>query len=145
MLKSLYTIIILALAVLPCAAQEAVVDSMAVDSAFSASNTEFPAKKAVVAASPKKRSYWDHGFGKFLVKIDRFLEEGQLSGIDTTYQTIPKLNRQVYLGAYGYWQNYSNLIPFYFPESINKRIPGLRDGAYYKINAHTQQAAMELG
>ena len=145
MLKSLYAIIILALAVLPCAAQEAVADSMAVDSAFSASNAEFPVKKAVVAASSKKRSYWDHGFGKFLVKIDRFLEEGQLSGIDTTYQTIPKLNRQVYLGAYGYWQNYSNLIPFYFPESINKRIPGLRDGAYYKINAHTQQAEMELG
>ncbi|MCI6225522.1 MAG: hypothetical protein MR656_10445, partial [Bacteroidales bacterium] len=67
MLKSLYTIIILALAVLPCAAQEAVVDSKAVDSAFSASNTEFPAKKAVVTASPKKRSYWGHGFGKFLV------------------------------------------------------------------------------
>lgn len=47
MLKSLYAIIILALAVLPCAAQEAMVDSMAVDSAFSASNAEFPVKKAV--------------------------------------------------------------------------------------------------
>ncbi len=135
MSRLFYALIIVAVTALPCVA-------LPPDSA-----TVTPALADNLLPTPpaQKRSYWDHGFGKFLVKIDRFLEEGQLSGIDTAYQTIPRLNRQVYLGAYGYWQNYSNHIPFYFPKSFDEQIPGLNSGSYYKINAHTHQLEMELG
>lgn len=139
MLKSLLAALsLLTLTTLCASAQHEAADSAAVPKAI-------PVAKTAYTPSAAKRSYWDHGFGKFLAKIDRILEDGQLSGIDTAYQAIPKFNRQVYLGAYGYWQNYSNRIPFYFPERINRQIPGLRDGAYYKINAHTHQLEMELG
>lgn len=139
MLKSLVAaLLILTFTTLCASAQHAEADSVAAPKAISVAD-------ALYSPSAAKRSYWDHGFGKFLAKIDRMLEEGQLSGIDTAYQTIPKRNRQVYLGAYGYWQNYSNHIPFFFPERVNEQIPGLRDGAYYKINAHTHQIEMELG
>lgn len=138
----LLSFITIVLATFTCGAQEVLGDSAVVPVITAG---ELPPLSAEQKETSQPRSYWDHGFGKFLKKIDRTLEEGQFSGIDTMYQTVPKLNRQVYLGVYGYWQNYSNRIPFYFPEALNTLIPGLREGAYYKINAHTHQAEMELG
>ncbi|MDO4511037.1 MAG: DUF4421 family protein [Bacteroidales bacterium] len=138
------TLLLLAFAALNGAAQEVVRDSVST-AADSLALAPVRVMDKITAAPEPKRSYWDHGLGKLLKKVDTMLEEGQLSGIDTAYQTIPKYNRQVYLGAYGYWQNYSNFIPFHFPEVVNQQIPALRDQTYYKINAHTHQMEMELG
>lgn len=84
----------------------------------------------------KKKGFWDKGFGKFLKKIDQWMEDGQTAGIDTVYQTIPELNRQVYLGAYTYMQRFSMNMPY--------QIGNLGTG-YYKPQIHCTQGDLEVG
>ena len=79
-----------------------------------------------------------------LTRFDSWLERSQRSGIDTLYQDIPQLNRQLYVGAYGYWQNYRLHMPFFLP-SFFEQLPGVSKAPAYNINAHTLQAEMELG
>ena len=51
-------------------------------------------------------------FMRFLGWLDAWLEKGQRQGIDTNYIEVPKLNRQVYIGQYTYYQNYDMTMPF---------------------------------
>ncbi|MCR5181276.1 MAG: DUF4421 domain-containing protein [Bacteroidaceae bacterium] len=76
--------------------------------------------------------------------FNRWLEEGQRSGIDTNYVQVPTLNRQVYLGTYAYWQNYKMHMPLYV-EDASTIVQGITDPDKYKINAHTWQAEVDLG
>lgn len=76
-------------------------------------------------------------------KFDRWLEKGMRSGIDTTYQDVPELMRQVYVGCYSYWQNYQMKMPL-FGENVETIIPGISDGDRYTINAYTVQMEAEL-
>lgn len=84
------------------------------------------------------------GFLGALRRFDRWLEESQRAGIDTTYQDVPKLNRQVYLGTYNYWQNYQMTMPFEV-ENLASIIPGIRDNDRYMINAYAVQSEVDLG
>lgn len=89
--------------------------------------------------------FWNKGFGRMLKKVDAWLEKGQRSGIDTTYQDIPKLNRQVYLGGYGYWQNYNMRLPLYMSPTIQAGAPGVPPWSNYRISAYDTQAELEVG
>lgn len=84
----------------------------------------------------KKKGFWDKGVGKLLKRIDQWMEDGQTAGIDTMYQTIPKLNRQVYLGAYAYMQRYSMNLPYHIDNIGN---------GYYKPKIHCTQGDLEVG
>jgi len=84
------------------------------------------------------------GFGRALRRFDQWLEKSQRAGIDTTYQDVPKLNRQVYIGTYNYWQNYKMTMPFDV-DNLASIIPGIRDNDRYTINAHAVQAEVDLG
>lgn len=74
--------------------------------------------------------------------FDSWLERGQREGIDTNYVQVPRLNRQVYLGGYAYWQSFRMRMPFEL-EDPSQIVPGLKD--QYRINAHTWQAELDLG
>lgn len=93
----------------------------------------------------EKRSFWQHGLGKALVGFDKWLEKSQRKGIDTTYQDVPQLNRQVYLGSYSYWQNYQMNHPVYVSQTIRQACPGLEPWGNYRVNAYTLQSELELG
>lgn len=99
----------------------------------------------VVLPSTLSAQFWQKPFGRTLKKIDAWLEKGQRSGIDTTYQDIPKLNRQMYLGGYAYWQNYNMRLPLYMSSVIRNQIPEQPEWSNYRINAYTTQAELELG
>lgn len=86
----------------------------------------------------------ENGFIRFLRGFDRWLEAGQRSGIDTLYQDVPKLNRQIYIGGYGYWQNYQMTMPFTV-ENLSSIVPGIRDDDRYEINAYSNQAELDIG
>lgn len=92
-----------------------------------------------------KGEFWSHGLGKAMMQFDQWLEKGQRAGIDTTYQDIPQLNHQVYLGSYVYWQNYQMHHPVYISDGLRAIYPNLQTWSSYNIHAHTIQAEMELG
>lgn len=95
--------------------------------------------------TPQKKNFWDRGFGRFLKKIDKWMEDGMTAGIDTIYQCAPDLKSYCYLGGYTYWNNYQMHLPFNFPNDTKETIPALTDGSYYDINAHTTQIDLEVG
>ena len=84
------------------------------------------------------------GFSRALRRFDQWLERSQRAGIDTTYQDVPTLNRQVYLGTYNYWQNYQMTMPFEV-DNLASIIPGIRDNDRYMINAYVVQSEIDLG
>ena len=84
------------------------------------------------------------GFVKVLRRFDKWLEKSQRAGIDTAYQDIPKLNRQVYVGSYTYWQNYQMTMPFDV-DNLTSIIPGIRNNDRYQINAYAVQSEVDLG
>lgn len=83
-------------------------------------------------------------FMRFLGWLDAWLEKGQRQGIDTNYIEVPKLNRQVYIGQYTYYQNYDMTMPFSI-EDAQAIIPGIRNNDHYTIDAYTWQHEIELG
>lgn len=89
--------------------------------------------------------FWNRGLGKLLLRVDQWMEDGQRSGIDTLYQDVPKLNHQVYLGGYAYWQNYQMHLPIYMSSALREAFPKLPNWTHYDINAHTTQTELELG
>jgi len=89
--------------------------------------------------------FWTHGLGKAMKSFDQWLEKGQRSGIDTTYQDIPQLNHQVYLGTYVYWQNYQMHHPVYISDGLRDLYPDMQTWSSFNIHAHTLQAEMEVG
>ena len=76
-------------------------------------------------------------------QFDRWLEKGMRSGIDTSYQDVPKLMNQVYVGSYVYRQNYRMNMPL-FGENVNTIVPGIQDDDHYMINAHSLQAEADV-
>ena len=97
----------------------------------------------------EKRSFWDHGLGKFLKSADETLDRMQEEGVDTNYIRKPKLSRMVYLGAYGYFQQHD----ITFPVLVNNADiplteympPNFNDKKYMKADMHTYQTEIELG
>lgn len=87
----------------------------------------------------------DNKAGRFLKRVDDILEHMQRSGIDTTYQEVPKLNRQVYIGAYGYWQDYRMHFPFRLPSDLMDQVPELNPNMFYETKAHSFYAELDLG
>ena len=81
------------------------------------------------------------GFKRAWQKFDAWLEKGLHEGIDTAYIQVPRLNRQVYLGGYAYWQSYRMDMPV----NINQVVPGYDYSGIYHQNAHTWQAEVDLG
>lgn len=84
------------------------------------------------------------GLLRLLRWFDQWLEDGQRAGIDSAYVEVPELNHQVYIGNYGYWQNYQMSMPFYV-ENAAEIVPGLHDNDRYRINAYTFQDEVDLG
>ena len=96
----------------------------------------------------EKKSFWDHGLGKFLKSADDMLNRMQEEGVDTNYIRKPKLSRMVYLGYYGYFQQHD----ITFPVLVNNADipltqympPNFNDKKYMKADMHTYQSEIEL-
>lgn len=84
------------------------------------------------------------GFARAWKRFNNWLEQGQLSGIDTNYVQVPRLNRQVYFGGYAYWQNYQMNMPFNV-EDASMIVRGINDKDHYHLDAHTWQAEIDFG
>lgn len=87
-------------------------------------------------------SFWGKGIGKLLKKADDYLEYSQMQGVDSNYIGRPDLNRQLYVGTYGYWQHYD--LHFPYDDSMDG-VRTVKEGSYYDVNMHAIQAEMELG
>ena len=102
------------------------------------------------ASAQEKRSFWDHGIGKFLKSADDMLDRWQEEGVDTNYIRKPKLSRMVYLGYYGYSQQHDMTFPVlvnnsdipldgqYMPSNMSEK-------KYMTADMHTYQTEFELG
>lgn len=99
----------------------------------------------VPAGDQPEGGFWNTGTGRFLKRVDTMLEDMQRSGIDTAYQDIPKLNRQVYIGSYGYYQHYRLHFPFQLPGDVSQYVPELAEKMYYETRSHSIYAEMDLG
>lgn len=102
------------------------------------------------APAQEKRSFWDHGLGKFLKSADDMLNRMQDEGVDTNYIRKPKLSRMVYLGYYGYYQQHDMTFPVLVD---NTDIPldgqympsNMMEKKYMATDLHTYQTEVELG
>lgn len=101
------------------------------------------------ASAQEKRSFWDHGFGKFLKSADEMLDRWQDEGVDTNYIRKPKLSRMVYLGYYGYYQQHDMTFPVLVNDAdiplTQYMPPNFDEKKYMKADMHTYQAELELG
>lgn len=102
------------------------------------------------ASAQEKRSFWDHGFGKFLKSADEMLDRWQDEGVDTNYIRKPKLSRMVYLGYYGYYQQHDMTFPVLvndadIPLDHQYMPPNLAEHKYMKADMGTYQTEFELG
>ena len=104
---------------------------------------------ALSATAQEKRSFWDHGLGKFLKSADDMLNRMQEEGVDTNYIRKPKLSRMVYLGAYGYFQQHDMTFPVLVNDAdiplTQYMPPNFDEKKYMKADMHTYQAELELG
>lgn len=98
----------------------------------------------------EKRSFWSHGIGRLIKMGDDLVARMQEEGVDTNYIRKPKLDRMVYVGYYGYFQQHDMT----FPIRISDRdVPyeyacmpsNLDDKKYVKADMHTYQSECELG
>lgn len=101
-------------------------------------------------SAQEKRSFWDHGFGKFLKSADEMLDRWQDEGVDTNYIRKPKLSRMVYLGYYGYYQQHDMTFPVLvndadIPLDHQYMPPNLAEHKYMKADMGTYQTEFELG
>ena len=102
------------------------------------------------ASAQEKRSFWDHGLGKFLKSADDMVNRWQEEGVDTNYIRKPKMSRMVYLGYYGYFQQHDMTFPVlvnntdipldkqYMPSNMSEK-------KYVAADMHTYQTEFELG
>lgn len=102
------------------------------------------------ASAQEKRSFWDHGFGKFLKSADEVLDRWQDEGVDTNYIRKPKLSRMVYLGYYGYYQQHDMTFPVLvndadIPLDHQYMPPNLAEHKYMMADMGTYQSEFELG
>ena len=104
---------------------------------------------SLCAPAQEKKSFWDHGLGKFLKSADEMVDRWQEEGVDTNYIRKPKMSRMVYLGYYGYFQQHDITFPVlvnnadipltqYMPRNFNEK-------KYMKANMDTYQSEVELG
>lgn len=104
----------------------------------------------MASAQEEKKSFWDHGFGKFLKSVDSMIDRWQDSGVDSAYISKLELDRTVYLGYYGYFQQHDMNFPVlvknedipYNPQSMPSNI---NDMKYVRADMHTYQSEVELG
>ena len=101
------------------------------------------------APAQEKRSFWDHGLGKFLKSADEMFDRMQEEGVDTNYIRKPKLSRMVYLGAYGYYQQHDMTFPVLVNDAdiplTQYMPPNYDEKKYMKADMHTYQTELELG
>lgn len=102
------------------------------------------------SAQEEKRTFWTHGVGKFLKKADDLVASWQEEGVDTNYIRKQELDRMVYVGYYGYFQQHDMLFPVLVqPESVpyeQELMPSnMKDYSYVKADMHTYQSEFELG
>ena len=104
---------------------------------------------SLCTTAQEKRSFWDHGLGKFLKSADDMIDRMQDEGVDTNYIRKPKLSRMVYLGYYGYFQQHDMTFPVLidntdipFPEYMP---PNFAEKKYLAADMHTYQTEVELG
>ena len=104
---------------------------------------------ALSAPAQEKRSFWDHGLGKFLKSADEMFDRMQEEGVDTNYIRKPKLSRMIYLGAYGYYQQHDMTFPVLVNDAdiplTQYMPPNFDEKKYMKADMHTYQAELELG
>ena len=104
---------------------------------------------ALSATAQEKRSFWDHGLGKFLKSADEMFDRMQEEGVDTNYIRKPKLSRMVYLGAYGYYQQHDMTFPVLVNDAdiplTQYMPPNYDEKKYMKADMHTYQTELELG
>ena len=104
---------------------------------------------ALSATAQEKRSFWDHGLGKFLKSADEMFDRMQEEGVDTNYIRKPKLSRMVYLGAYGYYQQHDMTFPVLINDAdiplTQYMPPNYDEKKYMKADMHTYQTELELG
>ena len=104
---------------------------------------------ALSAPAQEKRSFWDHGLGKFLKSADEMFDRMQEEGVDTNYIRKPKLSRMVYLGAYGYYQQHDMTFPVLVNDAdiplTQYMPPNYDEKKYMKADMHTYQTELELG
>ena len=101
------------------------------------------------APAQEKRSFWDHGLGKFLKSADDMLNRMQEEGVDTNYIRKPKLSRMVYLGYYGYFQQHDMTFPVLVDNTdipfTEYMPPNFAEKKYMAADMHTYQTEVELG
>ena len=104
---------------------------------------------SLCASAQEKRSFWDHGLGKFLKSADEMLDRWQEEGVDTNYIRKPKLSRMVYLGYYGYFQQHDITFPVLVKDTdipfTEYMPPNFAEKKYMKADMHTYQSEIELG
>ena len=98
----------------------------------------------------EKRSFWDHGLGKFLKSVDDKINRMQDEGVDSNYIRKPKLSRMVYLGYYGYFQQHDMMFPVLvdnadIPLDAQYMPSNMMEKKYMKTDIHTYQTEVELG
>lgn len=102
------------------------------------------------SAQSEKRGFWSHGIGKFLKAADDLVDKWQEEGVDTNYICKQKLDRMVYLGYYGYFQQHDMHFPILvddesIPYDANFKPSNMADNKYVTADMHTYQSEVELG
>lgn len=102
---------------------------------------------ACMAQEPvrEKKKFLDTKFGKFLLKVDKWMEDGLVSGVDSNYVTPTELKSYCYIGGYGYWNNYNMHLPFNLPGNGHAKETRYEEHSYFDIKAHCTQVDLELG
>ena len=102
------------------------------------------------APAQEKKSFWDRGCGKFLKSVDNTVDSWQEAGVDTNYIRKMKLDRMVYIGYYGYFQQHDITFPITvnfadIPLDMEYLPSNLSSKKYVMANMHTYQSEVELG
>lgn len=102
------------------------------------------------SAQEEKRTFWNHGVGKFLKNTDNLIASWQEEGVDTNYIRKQKLDRMVYVGYYGYFQQHDMTFPVLVrtedvPLDAQYRPSNMKANSYVKADMHTYQSEFELG
>lgn len=102
------------------------------------------------AFAQEKRSFFDHGIGKWLKKTDQLIASWQEEGVDTNYIRKQSLDRMVYIGYYGYFQQHDMTFPVLVdmedvPLAQENMPSNMEEKKYVKADMHTYQSEVELG
>ena len=102
------------------------------------------------ASAQEKKSFWNHGIGKFLKSADEMVDRWQEAGVDTNYIRKQKLSRMVYLGYYGYFQQHDMTFPVMvnnadIPLNGQYQPSNMSEKKYVAADMHTFQSELELG